>query len=80
MYILVEHSDSYSKHQEVLNKLRDKLALNANDADIDFPAANNNSAFFNFKQKITGKAGADNAKDVEIIVPLKYLDSSNLVR
>ena len=31
-----------------------------------------NSAF-KFKQKITGQAGNDGTKDVEIKVPLKYL-------
>ena len=34
---------------------------------------NNNSNSFKFKQQITGQTGSDGAKDVEIIVPLKYL-------
>ena len=29
----------------------------------------------NFKQKVSGKTGADNTKDVEITVPLKYLSN-----
>ena len=34
---------------------------------------NNNSNSLKFKQQITGQTGSDGAKDVEIIVPLKYL-------
>ena len=37
-----------------------------------FPAANNSSASFKFKQKITIKAAAGGIKDVEIMMPLKY--------
>ena len=34
---------------------------------------NNNSNSLKFKQQITGQTGSDGTKDVEIIVPLKYL-------
>ena len=44
-----------------------------NGAVVDFPCANNNSASFNFKEKLPGKAETDNTEDVKIIVPLKYL-------
>ena len=30
---------------------------------------------FNFKAKITGQTGDDGTKDVEIMVPLKYLSN-----
>ena len=40
---------------------------------IDFPADNNNSNSFEFKQQITGKTGNGGTKNVEIMVPLKYL-------
>ena len=51
---------------------RDEPAL-VNSNDVDFPAANNNSASFTFKQKITRKTEADNTKDVDTILLLKYL-------
>ena len=50
----------------------DERALNAADDIIDFPDSNN-SVSFKFKQKITGQSGNDGTKDVEKIVPLKYL-------
>ena len=33
----------------------------------------NNTISFKFKQQITGKTGNSGSKDVEIMVPLKYL-------
>ena len=36
---------------------------------------NNKSASFIFKEKLVGKTVADGAKDVEIMVPLKYLSN-----
>ena len=50
-------------------------ALNANGEVIDFPANNNNSVSFKFKQQITGQTGNGGTKDVEIMVPLKYLSN-----
>ena len=52
---------------------RDEPALNANGEIIDFPAKNNNIASIKFKQEITRQTGNDGTKDVEIMVPLKYL-------
>ena len=51
---------------------------------LDIPAVDNNNAIvnfeednltdsFNFRVKITGQTGNDGTKDVEIMVPLKYL-------
>ena len=69
MYNLIEYSDKYSKTSESLWQYY-KDDPNDNVAD---------SESFNSKVKITGKTPeAGNAKDVEIIVPLKYL--SNLWR
>ena len=69
MYNLIEYSDKYSKTCESLWQYY-KDDPNDNVAD---------SESFNSKVKITGKTPeAGNAKDVEIIVPLKYL--SNLWR
>ena len=69
MYNLIEYSDKYSKTSESLWQYY-KDDPNDNVAD---------SESFNSKVKIMGKTPeAGNAKDVEIIVPLKYL--SNLWR
>ena len=64
MYNLIEYSDAYSKTSGSLRQYyRDDPALDNNNNIIDFPANNNNSILFKFKQQI---------KDVEIMVPLKY--------
>ena len=52
-----------------------KSFLDGNGTITDFPAANNNSASFIIKQKITGNTIAGSTKDVEIMVPLKYLSN-----
>ena len=66
MYNLIEYSDNYAKTSGSLwqyyrDEPNDNLA---------------NSESFKFKVKITGKTpAADNEKDVEIMVPLKYLSN-----
>ena len=66
MYNLIEYSDNYSKTSESLWQYY-KDDPNDNIAD---------SKSFQFKVKITGKTPDDgNTKDVEIIIPLKYLSS-----
>ena len=66
MYNLIEYSDNYAKMSGSLwqyyrDESNDNLA---------------NSESFKFKVKITGKTPADdNEKDVEIMVPLKYLSN-----
>ena len=52
---------------------RDEPALDINGDIIDFPANSNNSVSFRFKQHITGQTRKSGTKDVEIMVPLKYL-------
>ena len=75
MYNLIEQSDSYSKTSRSLwQHYRDELAIDVS-AIANFHAANN-SHMFKFKQKITGKAAnVYGKKDVEIMVPLKYLSN-----
>ena len=76
MYDLTEYSDIYSKTSGSLwQYYRDEPALDGNDNIIDFPADNHNSISFKFKEKITGQTGNDGTKDVEIMVPLKYLSN-----
>ena len=66
MYNLIEYNDNYSKTSGSLWQYY-KDDPNDNIAD---------SKSFKFKVKITGKTPDDgNTKDVEIIVPLKYLSN-----
>ena len=76
MYNLIEYGDDYLKTSGSLwQYYRDEPVLDNNNNIIDFPANNNNSISFNFKQEITGKTGNGGTKDVEIMVPLKYLSN-----
>ena len=75
MYNLIEYSDNYAKTTESLwQYCKDIPALNANDEIIIF-AKGNLTDSFNFKVKITGRTGNGGTKDIEIIVPLKYLSN-----
>ena len=66
MYNLIEHSDNYVKTSGSLWQYY-RVEPNNNLA---------NSESFKFKVKITGKTpNNDNEKDVEIMVPLKYLSN-----
>ena len=76
MYNLIEYSDAYSKTSGSLwQYYRDEPALDNNNNIIDCPADNDNSSSFKFKQQITGQTGNGGTKDVEIMVPLKYLSN-----
>ena len=76
MYNLIEYSDAYLKTSESLwQYYRDEAALDNDGNIIDFAADSNNNASFKFKQKITGQTGNSGTKDVEIMVPLKYLSN-----
>ena len=75
MYNLIEYSDNYAKTTGILwQYCKDIPALNANNAITAFDAKNLTDSF-NFKLKITGRTGNDGTKDVEIMVPLKYLSN-----
>ena len=66
MYNLIEYSDNYSKASE-------SLWLYYKDIPNDNLARPES---FKYKAKITGKTSNNgNIKDVEIIVPLKYLSN-----
>ena len=66
MYNLIEYSDNYAKKSTSLwQYLRDEPDDNIEDSES-----------FKFKVKITGKTpNNNNVKDVEIMVPLKYLSN-----
>ena len=73
MQNLIEYSDSYSKTSGIFwQYCRDQPALVANVIN-NFNAANATTDSFKIKQKITGHTGNDGTKNVEIMVPLKYL-------
>ena len=72
MYNLIEYSDNYAKTSGSLwQYCLDKPALNDN-AIVDFEDGNLSDSY-NLKAKITGQTGDGGAKDVEIMVPPKYL-------
>ena len=74
MYDLIEYSDNYAKTSGTLwQYCLDIPALN-NNIIVDF-ADDNLTDSFNFKAKITGQTGIDGTKNVEIMVPLKYLSN-----
>ena len=82
MYNLIEYSDNYSKTSGSLWKYCKEIpAVNNNGAIFDFNGANATDSF-NFKTKITSQTAGNNndgnitgRKDVEIMVPLKYLSN-----
>ena len=76
MYNVIEYSDNYTKRTGILwQYCKDIPVRNANDDDIVVFAENNTTDSFKFKAKITGQTGNNGTKDVEIIVPLKYLSN-----
>ena len=76
MYNLIEHSDNYSKISGIFwQYCRDELALAAN-GDINYFNADNPSTnLFKIKEKITTQTGNNGTKNIEIMVPLKYLSN-----
>ena len=76
MYNLIEYSDNYAKTTGSLWQYCKDIPArnNANNAIIVFDV-NNVTDLFKFKAKITGQTGNDGTKDVEIMVPLKYLSN-----
>ena len=75
MYNLIEHSDNNAKTTGSLwQYCKDIPARNNNDEIVIF-RGNNTTDSFKFKAKITGQTGDDGTKDVQIMVPLKYLSN-----
>ena len=76
MYNLIEYSDNYSKTTGSLwQYCKDIPARNNNNNAIIIFTDNNLTDSFNFKVKFTGQTGNNGTKDVEIMVPLKYLSN-----
>ena len=75
MYNLIEYSDNYAKTTGSLwQYCKDIPARDANNIIEEFTGGNTTDSF-NFKAKITGQTGNNGRKDVEIMVPLKYLSN-----
>ena len=75
MYNLIEYCDNYAKTTGSLwQYCKDIPARNNNTEITEFTLANTTDSF-KFKAKITGQTGDDGTKDVEIMVPLKYLSN-----
>ena len=75
MYNLIEYSDNYAKTTGSLwQYCKDIPTRNVNNEIIVFDVTNTTDSF-KFKAKITGQTGNDGTKDVEIMVPLKYLSN-----
>ena len=68
---LIGYSDVSSETSGSLWQFyRQEQAVDNSNNIIDFPANNNNSISFNFKQQIIGQTGNGGKKDVEIIVSI----------
>ena len=75
MYNLIEDSDNYSKtFGSLWQYCKDIPAVDDNNAIVNF-TDNNLTDSFNFKVKITGQIRDDGTKNVEIMVPIKYLST-----
>ena len=73
---LIKYSNAYSKTSGSSRQYyKDETALDNNENIIGFPSDNNTSNSFKFKQQIAGQAGNGSIKDVEIMIPLKYLSN-----
>ena len=75
MYNLIEYSDNYAKTAGSLwQYFKDIPARNNNNQIVNFGTSSLTDSL-NFKVKFTGQTGNDGTKDVEIMVPLKYLSN-----
>ena len=73
MYNLVEYGDNYAKTTGSLWQYCKDIPGRDNNVEIAAFDANNLTDSFNFKVKFTGQTEDDGTKDVETMVPLKYL-------
>ena len=75
LYNLIEYSDNYSKTSGSLwQYCKDIPAVNDNNSIVNF-TGNNLTDSFNFEVEMTGQTGNGGTKNVEIVVPLKYLSN-----
>ena len=75
MYNLIEYSDNYTKTTGSLWQYCKDIPARNDDNNIAVFTENNTTDSFKFKAKITGQTGNNGTKNVEIMVPLKYLSN-----
>ena len=75
MYNLIEYSDNYAKTTGSLWQYCKDIPARNNDNEINEFTLVNTTDSFKFKAKITGQTEDGGTKDVEIMVPLKYLSN-----
>ena len=76
IYKLTEYSDNYPKKSGILwQYCRDEPDLAADGIIADFTTDDATIDSFKIKGKITGKTGNDSIANVEIMVPLNYLNN-----
>ena len=75
MYNLIEYSDNYAKTTGSLWQYCKDMPARNNKNEITEFTGDNTTDSFNFKAKFIGQTVNDGTKDVEIIVPLKYLNN-----
>ena len=75
MYNLIEYSDNYAKTTGSFWQYSKDIPARNDNNEITVFTRKNLTDSFNFKQKFTGETGNNGTKDVEIMVPLKYLSN-----
>ena len=75
MYNLIKCSDNYAKTTASFWQYCKDIPARNNNDKIATSDANNLTDSFNFKVKVTGQTENDGTKDVEVMVPLKYLSN-----
>ena len=76
MYNLIEYSGNYSKTSRILwQYCRDVSTVNDDCAITDFTEANATTDSFSLEGKITGQTGNNGTKNIETMIPLKYLSN-----
>ena len=74
MYNLIEYSDNFWKTSGILWQYwRDVPAVNNDGAITDFTDSNATTYLLSLKETLTGQTGNNSTKNVEIMVPLKYI-------
>ena len=75
MYNLIEYSDNYAKTTGSLRQHSKDIPARNDNNEITVFTRSNLTDSFHFKVKFTGHTGNNGTKDVEIMVPLKYLSN-----
>ena len=75
MYNLIEYSDNYAKTTGSLWQYCKDIPAQNNNNEITVFTGVNLTDSCNFKVKFTGQTRNDGTKDVELMVPLKYLSN-----